>query len=71
MKTIGLIGGVIREDSRRAYQKILACLAANGAESVILGCTEIGLLISQADSPLPVHDSTKIHAAAAVDFALS
>jgi amino-acid racemase len=66
-----LCHGVIREDSRREFRQILARLAADGAESVILGCTEIGLLISQADSPLPVHDSTKIHAAAAVDFAMA
>lgn len=45
-------------------------LADQGAEGVILGCTEIGLLIKQADSPIPVFDTTLIHAAAAVDFLL-
>jgi aspartate racemase len=65
-----LCHGIVRESSRAAYQQIMARLAAEGAESVILGCTEIGLLISQEDSSLPVHDSTRIHAAAAVEFAL-
>ena len=46
-------------------------VANEGAEGVILGCTEIGLLIQQADSPIPVFDTTTIHAAAAVDFLLS
>jgi aspartate racemase len=45
-------------------------LSEAGAESIILGCTEIELLISAADSKLPVYPSTKIHATAAVDFAL-
>jgi aspartate racemase len=66
-----LCHGVIREDSRAAFQAIIARLASEGAESVVLGCTEIGLLVSQADSSLPVHDSTRIHAVAAVDFALA
>ena len=65
-----LCQGAIREESRAAFQKIIAQLAEDGAEAVILGCTEIGLLISQADSPLPVHDSTRLHAFAAVEFAL-
>lgn len=46
-------------------------LAAQGAEGVILGCTEIGLLISQDDSSIPVFDTTAIHAAAAVEFLLA
>ncbi len=66
-----LCHGVIREESRATFQNVIARLAEEGAESVILGCTEIGLLISQADSVLPVHDSTKIHAVAAVEFALA
>jgi aspartate racemase len=65
-----LCHGVIRDESRAAYQSIIARLAAEGAESVVLGCTEIGLLISPGDSSLPVHDSTGIHALAAVEFAL-
>ena len=66
-----LCHGVIDARSRAKFQSIIVSLAAEGAESVILGCTEIGLLISQADSSLPVHDSTKIHAAAAVEFAIA
>src|SRR5215471_16412722 len=66
-----LCHGVIREESRAAFKTVIAGLAEQCAESVILGCTEIGLLISQPDSSLPVHDSTRIHAAAAVEFALA
>jgi aspartate racemase len=66
-----LCRGIIRPESRERYQKIIGELAASGAESVILGCTEIGLLISGEDSPLPVHDSTTLHAMAAVEFALA
>lgn len=65
-----LCHGVIRDESRAAFQRIIADLAEGGAEGMILGCTEIGLLISQADSPLPVLDSTAIHANAAVEFAI-
>ena len=66
-----LCHGLIRGESRAAFQEIIASLAGEGAQAVILGCTEIGLLISAPDSCLPVHDSTLIHANAAVDFALS
>lgn len=66
-----LCHGIVREDSRAAVQAIIGRLAANGAESIILGCTELGLLISQADTTLPVHDSTQIHAVTAVEFALA
>ncbi len=50
--------------------QVIEGLAQQGCEGVILGCTEIGLLISQADSPIPVFDTTAIHAAAAVEFLL-
>jgi aspartate racemase len=66
-----LCHGVIREESRARFKAVIARLAEEGAESVILGCTEIGFPISQADSILPVHDSTKVHAVAAVEFALT
>jgi aspartate racemase len=66
-----LCHGVVRPESREAYRGIIAGMAERGAEAVILGCTEIGLLISGKDSPLPVYDSTSIHAHAAVDFALA
>ncbi|GAB4119267.1 MAG: hypothetical protein Fur0014_20090 [Rubrivivax sp.] len=54
--------------SRAADRHIIAGLAEAGAEAVILGCTEIGLLIAPGDSPLPAFDTTTLHAAAAVDW---
>jgi aspartate racemase len=64
--------GVVRDDSRRIYQRVIAGLAARGAEAVVLGCTEIALLINQeAQSPLPLIDTTSLHAEAAVEFALA
>lgn len=54
--------GVISDTSREIYVKIIEQLKDRGAEGVILGCTEIGLLISQKDSVLPVYDTTQIHA---------
>ncbi len=62
--------GIVREESRRAYVEVIEALRKRGAEGIILGCTEIPLLIKPADSPLPVFDTTALHAAAAVDFAL-
>jgi amino-acid racemase len=64
-----LCHGIIREESRAGFRGIIDRLRERGAEGVILGCTEIPLLISQADSTLPVFDSTAIHAAAAVERA--
>jgi aspartate racemase len=63
--------GVVRDESRRAYVGIIEDVVRRGAQGVILGCTEIPLLIQQKDSPVPVFDTTALHAAAAVDFALS
>jgi len=63
--------GVISDTSRERYREAIARLVERGAEGIIFGCTEIGLLVSQADSPVPVFDTTRIHAAAAVDFALA
>lgn len=60
----------IDPDSRRAYQRVIGELAEGGAEAVILGCTEIALLISGDDVSLPVFDTTELHVRAAVDFAL-
>ncbi|MDE2638552.1 MAG: aspartate/glutamate racemase family protein [Chloroflexota bacterium] len=65
-----LVRGVIREESRRAYKKVIETLKDAGAEAVILGCTEIGLLIKPEDSALPCFDTTALHALAAVDWAL-
>lgn len=65
-----LVAGVVREESRQAYRDVIARLAAAGAQGIILGCTEIMLLIGQDDSPVPVFDTTTLHALAAVDRAL-
>jgi len=65
-----LILGKIQPASKAEYLRIIAGLAEAGAEGIILGCTEIGLLISQADSRLPLFDTTRIHALAAVEYAL-
>jgi aspartate racemase len=62
--------GIIDPASREAYRQIIADLVDAGAQGVILGCTEIGLLVTAQDSAVPVFDSTALHAAAAVDFAL-
>ncbi len=66
-----LVHGVVREESRAAYVAVVARLVADGAEGVILGCTEIELLIGAADVDVPVFATTRLHALAAVDFALS
>ena len=66
-----LCQGQFLDSSRQYYSQVIKDLANKGAEGVILGCTEIGLLIQQADSPIAVFDTTAIHAAAAVDFLLS
>jgi aspartate racemase len=66
-----IVLGKLEEKSRQAYREIIARQAANGAEGVILGCTEIPLLVKQADSPVPLYDTTELHALAAVDLALN
>jgi aspartate racemase len=66
-----LVRGILREESRRLYQAAIDALQARGAEAVILGCTEIPLLIQQEHSPMPTLDTTALHAAAAVDWALA
>ena len=63
--------GKIHSASRARYLEIVGNLIRNGAEGVILGCTEIGLLIKDGDSPVPFFDTAEIHAEAAVDYALS
>jgi aspartate racemase len=62
--------GVVRDASRQAYQGVIGRLVEAGAEGVVLGCTEIELLIGQQDSPVPVFPTTRLHALAAVDAAL-
>lgn len=65
-----LVKGKIELSSRRVFQAVIDRLVKNGAQGIILGCTEIGLLVNQADSSVPLFDTTSIHAQAAVDFAL-
>jgi aspartate racemase len=65
-----LVLGVVREDSRVAYRDVIGRLVDRGADGVILGCTEIELLIGKADSPVPVFPTTRLHAEFAVDVAL-
>jgi aspartate racemase len=65
-----LCRGQIRDESRQRFRQIIRRLAGEGVAGVILGCTEIGLLIKQADSPVPLFDTAVIHAEAAADFAL-
>jgi len=62
--------GQVCAPSRDRYREIIAGLAARGAQGVILGCTEIGLLVKPEDSPIPLFDTTRLHAEAAVDWAL-
>lgn len=66
-----LVAGIIRDESRSAYLGVIERLAANGAQGIILGCTEIPLLVKQSDTPLPLFDTTILHADAALAFALA
>jgi aspartate racemase len=66
-----LVFGNLKEESRQVYRDIIARQVARGAEGVILGCTEIPLLIKQADSAVPLYDTTELHALAAVDLSLT
>lgn len=66
-----LCQGEIQAPSREAYLAVINSLAEQGAQAVILGCTEIGLLIKQTDTPVPLYDTTAIHAAQAVNQALT
>jgi aspartate racemase len=65
-----LVKGIVREESRRTYVEAIGRLAARGAEAVILGCTEIGMLIDDSASPIPTYDTTELHARALVTAAL-
>ena len=81
MKTIGLLGGmswestvhyyqIINEASRKRFQSIIEKLKEAGAEGIILGCTELGLLIRQSDVSIPLFDTTVIHAKRAAQIAI-
>jgi len=65
-----LVKGIVRDESRRTYVEAIARLQGRGAEAVILGCTEIGMLIDDSVSPLPTYDTTELHAKALVAEAL-
>jgi aspartate racemase len=62
--------GQIHEDSHASYKVVMNDLVHQGAQGIILGCTEIGLLVKEGDASVPLFDTTRIHAEAAVDFAL-
>lgn len=66
-----LVLGRILPESRQVYQQIISGLVDRGAQGIILGCTEIGLLVKPEDAPVPLFDTTLLHARAAVDLALS
>lgn len=63
--------GVIDGDSRADYRNVMARLVARGAEAIILGCTEIGMLVSANDASVPLFDTARLHAQAAAAFALA
>jgi aspartate racemase len=62
--------GIVSHASRREYRRIIGQLAARGAQGVILGCTEIGLLVGAEDTALPLFDTTALHACSAAEWAL-
>ena len=66
-----LVIGEIRQQSKERFIEMIEQMVSQGAEGVILGCTEIGLLIHQPDSQVPLFDTTRIHAEAAVAYALN
>jgi aspartate racemase len=62
--------GIVRDESRAAYRQIMARLVARGAQAIILGCTEIMLLVGASDATVPLFDTTRIHAETAAALAL-
>lgn len=66
-----LVKGQIKDDSRATYLEIIDKLTANGAEGIILGCTEIPLLVKPEDTPAVLFDTTQLHSERAVELALS
>jgi len=63
--------GLIQAETKQNYVSIVKDLVGHGAEGIILGCTEIPMLISQEDFSIPIFDTTKIHSQAIVEYALS
>ena len=66
-----LVRGKAEPSSRQAYREVIARLVARGAKAVILGCTEIMLLMKPEDSDVPLFDTTALHAEAAVELAIA
>jgi aspartate racemase len=66
-----LTKGIFKAETKARLLAVIESLQRQGAEGIVFGCTEIGLIITSADCALPILDTTAIHAAAAVDFALS
>ncbi|HTP57333.1 MAG TPA: aspartate/glutamate racemase family protein [Spirochaetia bacterium] len=66
-----LVAGELRQESKAAFLRIIDKLVSRGAQGIILGCTEIPLLVKDGDCPVPVFDTTRLHARAAVDLALA
>lgn len=66
-----LVRSIFLPESRERFVRIIDALAGRGARGIVLGCTEIPLLVAPEESPLPTFDTTRIHALAAVDFALA
>ena len=65
-----LCRGVVHDSSRRAYLKIMDELIKEGAQAIVLGCTEIGLLMGEGDTKIPLYDTARLHAEAAVEWML-
>lgn len=63
--------GHVCDASRDVYRRVIEDLVAQGAQAIVLGCTEIGMLVGAHDSPMPLFDTTALHAQAAVDWALT
>jgi aspartate racemase len=63
-----LVRDVVRDESRATYRRVMADLVADGVQGMVLGCTEIGLLVGADDTTVPVFDSTGLHASAAVEW---
>jgi amino-acid racemase len=63
--------GVVKDSSRDAYREVMAALAGRGAEGILLGCTEIDLLVGPDDATVPLFDTTRLHAQRAVELALA
>jgi aspartate racemase len=66
-----LVRDVVRPESRERYRRVMADLVTEGAEGMILGCTEVGLLVGPEDTTVPTFDTCRLHAAAAVDWMLA